>query len=158
MSADFVLYAIPPDLWPRWDYLASRGSWTGLSTEELERIYGPNRPGSQEELVERVRMMSAAHHAERAIFVAEVSFLKAGLTEDQDRYIPGPVQRMSAVLERHRGRRLTPALASALVVAMNARNRSIYQSPTPGCGVNSARAVKKWLHANIGLHIDSGAE
>ena len=63
--------------------------------------------------------------SEPSIWIGQVSWLKAGLFEDGERYIPGPVMTVSQIVGDD-GVVLTPGVAGAIMAAMNLPNRSIY--------------------------------
>lgn len=121
MSADLVLTAVPadPDLL-RW-----------LRTAVISDIGGFYDELSKHDW----------------FWVGQVSYMKAEIMGDPDRYIPGQV---AGVHELTTGLpRITPTLITALMVAMSVPNRSIYGRR----GVVRPRKLKQWLMAHLGMHL-----
>jgi hypothetical protein len=85
-------------------------------------------------------------------WVGQVSWLKAGLMGDAERYIPDAVRNVAVLVED------TPVIDDALItqimVAMNVPDRSIY-SGKHHRGVEKRRVVKRWLTEHKGLRVGS---
>lgn len=162
MSADFTLYAVTESEWPRWEYLSNVKSWV-FSNEEDD---------NSDELEEFHSLLQCLHNENRVMFIGEVSFLKASLTGDYDKFIPGPVQGVLETICKNLGNPLTERIVKSIIVSMNKPNKSIYKHryvylhPQDGwthrnygkeqqrsCGVQRARVVKKWLTNHIGYRL-----
>ena len=82
-----------------------------------------------------------------------VSFAKAGLFEEYEQYVPGPVDALMRVLplDPAEPRVITPSLSTSIMVTMNRPNRSIYKkSGWGGRGVAKRQHVKRFLQEHEG--------
>jgi len=116
LSADLELRALPAgndELIDVWDQLSSV-EWIG----DVE----PNTPGHIS--WDTWRALQRKLDGFPSIEVGQVSWVKAGLTDLYDRYVPGPVARTVDLIGD--GKILTPGLAKEITVAFNLPNRSIY--------------------------------
>lgn len=196
MSADLVLIAAPTDQeWLDTYRLYSESSYTLFGDEDNLREY--------EYLDDQRRVWKRGYEdlgygflgddADRLrtelgldglpyLWIGQVSWLKAGLVGEVERYVPGPVQAIALLHDEPRI--LTPGLAKATTVALNQPNTSIYgkaqtyyvsdrqrcpsnaRKIAPGVyrlnkpthdriynGVAPARRVKRWLNENLGARI-----
>jgi len=167
MGADFTLYAVTESEWPRWKYLSNVESW----------IFSDDEDDNSNEFDEEMSMIDLFHQDGRSLFIGEVSFLKAGLMEDYDRYVPKPVQGIRETVRKKLGNPLTERMAKSIVVSMNKPNNSIYKhrylyvhpdfgwklsnydrTQTRSSGIQRPRVVKKWLNDHIGYRISYAAE
>ncbi len=106
MSADLVLCAAPTD--PEW-------------RERYDRYLG-SADGSGYDGWAAARA-AAGIDGLPWMWIGQVSYLKAGLTED-DAYMPAPMREVARLMSEPRI--LTPGVAKMLTVAMNLPNRSVY--------------------------------
>lgn len=120
MSADLVIIAAPSDMgwmagWQRLQAATTIG--------DVDEDDGPHALTWDEwgALRRELRLEERP-----GCWIGQVSWLKAGLSGDHRRFIPGPVEAVHALLEP--APVLTPGLASAVMVAMNQPNHSIYGS------------------------------
>lgn len=124
MSADLALIALPDT--EQW-----RATWNEFNAAEItgdmddEEIADWAGRGIVAMTSDRHRELITALFNQPNIEVGQVSALKASLFGDADRYVPGPIDRVAALLGDD-GQVLTPGLVKALTVAYNLPNRSIY--------------------------------
>jgi hypothetical protein len=138
MSADLVITATrTPEALAAWRRI-ERATWIGDDDEDYER--------DAEGYLVDPRMVEAGLKNERGlewkeweqlreqfdhlphVWIGQVSWLKGGLFEEWDRYVPGPVEQVSRLIG-DQGIVLTPGVAGAIMAAMNLPNRSIYGKP-----------------------------
>lgn len=130
MSADLTIYAVSPD--------ATNAVHDALALVLSEYIIGGSdwKPDEIEAWTKQgVRVLTWGEYSaawavlddDRYVtrqWVGQVSWLKAGLMDDGDLYIPGVVRAINAMLAEPRV--LTPGLRGQMMVAFNLPNRSIY--------------------------------
>lgn len=75
-------------------------------------------------------------------WIGEVSWLKAGLLDDADTFIPGPIQKISELIGEDLPE-LTDELAVAITEALTIPNATDYHIATP-------EEVNEFLHTHMG--------
>lgn len=132
MSAELVLLAAPND--PAWLARYRALTFTDWAVTNQERQ-------------ELLMMLDGLPWC----FIGEVSWGKAALFGDVDRYVPGPVAAVSEYVGD--GLVLTSGRAKAVTVAMSAPNLSIYGQPYTvyTCRTRGARPVKVYPGRNTGM-------
>lgn len=138
MSADLVLYATRDPEAIKAKQRLDRANWIGDFDEEDHELdedglivshalkdteFADDR-GMRWEDWEATRKK---FNREPSIWIGQVSWLKAGLFEEFERYVPLPVWTVSQIVGDSVV--LTPGVAKAILAAMNLPNRSIYGKP-----------------------------
>lgn len=114
MSADLTLFAIDPG------DLVLRGDVARYRAADWICDDPPPNAISFEDASSVITRLCAYPHVE----VGQVSWLKAALFEQHERYIPGPVERCAQIIGD--GVLLSDGMAKAITVAFNVPNRSVY--------------------------------
>ena len=160
MSADLVLIAAPTD--PKWHELYAwyqRVDFTESGDDAVLDDEGYIILGEGDDILRGItterwlatRDALGMDDDLDSFWIGQVSWLKAGLLGDEERYIPAPVRAISAMIGD--GKLLTPEVAKELTVALNLPNRSIYRGHSLFRGVVRAQHLKKWLDAHIGTYL-----
>lgn len=166
MSADLHIITFDPDTIPV-DAIRTYFNFDALAFSD------DDVDGLMEALKEQDKVQEAIYGDEQKflddVWVGQVSWGKAGLLGDVDRYVPRSVRNLFAFYE-NRGWvvQITEQNIPAIMAALNVKSYSIYETGRGERGerpkgfaryrgVAQARTVKKFLTRNIGRHtfIDS---
>lgn len=94
-------------------------------------------------------------YGSNTVWVGSYSSLKAGLLEDEDRYLPERIIFLYELLVEPKI--ITPALRGTITLAFNMPDRSIYGRHRRPDGFRwrqpKAQHVKKFLERNMGAHV-----
>lgn len=135
MSADLHLFATPdtPEVDAAWqklcqvDMIGGDEDWVVQpATPEYREKYGRDSiitAGSRYH-DELISILYGERWVGPNVWIGQVSWLKAGLLGEQERFIPACVRRIQQLTAE--GPILTPGLAKEITVAMNLPNHSIY--------------------------------
>lgn len=159
MSADLVLIAAPTD--PEWHKLYAwyrRADFTEYGDDSVLDDEGYITIGEGDNILRGITQQQWLDTRDAlgldtldSFWIGQVSWLKAGLLDDEERYIPAPVRAISVMVGERK--LLTPEVAKELTVALNLPNRSIYRGHSRFRGVVRAQHLKKWLAAHIGTYL-----